>query len=114
MVYLKLSFVNPATPIAEGIMDLHHSIFFFLLLILVPVLFMSVRILDNGYYGYSYPTRTHILLFRKSYLQVVNLTHGTLLEIVWTITPAIILMAIALPSFSLLYSLDEVIEQKQQ
>ena len=33
----------------------------------------------------------------------------TLIEVVWTISPALILMLIAHPSFSLLYILDEVI-----
>jgi cytochrome c oxidase subunit 2 len=35
--------------------------------------------------------------------------HGTLIELVWTISPAFILIAIAFPSFKLLYMLDEVI-----
>lgn len=39
-----------------------------------------------------------------------NVTHGTILEIVWTVTPSIILMLIAIPSFSLLYSMDEIID----
>ena len=37
-------------------------------------------------------------------------THSSLLEIVWTIIPALILMLIAVPSFGLLYSLDELID----
>ena len=32
----------------------------------------------------------------------------TLIELIWTITPALILIAIAFPSFRLLYLLDEV------
>jgi len=36
-------------------------------------------------------------------------THSTILEIIWTIIPALILMIIAIPSFALLYSLDEII-----
>ena len=36
-------------------------------------------------------------------------THSSLLEIIWTIIPAIILLFMAIPSFSLLYSLDESI-----
>jgi len=35
--------------------------------------------------------------------------HGTLIELVWTITPALVLIAIAFPSFKLLYLMDEVI-----
>jgi len=38
-----------------------------------------------------------------------NLTHGTVLELIWTITPALILMFVAFPSFRLLYLMDEVI-----
>ena len=34
---------------------------------------------------------------------------ATLIELIWTITPALILIAIAFPSFRLLYLLDEVI-----
>ena len=36
--------------------------------------------------------------------------HGTLLEIIWTILPALVLIIIAFPSFKLLYFLDEVID----
>lgn len=36
--------------------------------------------------------------------------HGTTLEIVWTIVPALILVGIAVPSFALLYAIDEIIE----
>ena len=36
-------------------------------------------------------------------------SHGTLIELIWTITPALILILIAFPSFKLLYLIDEVI-----
>jgi cytochrome c oxidase subunit 2 len=32
--------------------------------------------------------------------------HGTVIELIWTITPAIVLIAIAFPSFKLLYLMD--------
>lgn len=38
------------------------------------------------------------------------LVDGTLLEIIWTIIPAIILILIALPSLKLLYLMDEVMD----
>nr|AJF36680.1 cytochrome c oxidase subunit 2 [Gefionella okellyi] len=41
---------------------------------------------------------------------VLYFTHNTFLEIIWTITPAFILMIIAVPSFSLLYAVDEIID----
>ena len=34
----------------------------------------------------------------------------TLIELIWTITPAIILILIAFPSFKLLYLMDEVMD----
>ena len=34
----------------------------------------------------------------------------TLIELIWTISPALVLIAIAFPSFKLLYTLDEVID----
>jgi cytochrome c oxidase subunit 2 len=36
-------------------------------------------------------------------------SHGTLIELLWTITPALVLLAIALPSFRLLYLMDEIV-----
>jgi len=112
MIFKFISFTNPATPIAEGIIDLHHEIFFFLLLILTPVLWVFSNIIKISAHNWTYPTIEHVTNFRTNYLVLTALTHGTLIEIVWTVTPAIILMFIALPSFSLLYSLDEVIEPK--
>jgi cytochrome c oxidase subunit 2 len=46
---------------------------------------------------------------KSSHPKPEQFTHSTLLEIVWTVIPAIILMIIAIPSFALLYSLDEVV-----
>jgi cytochrome c oxidase subunit 2 len=37
-------------------------------------------------------------------------THANLLEIIWTLIPSIVLLLIAIPSFALLYSLDEYAE----
>jgi cytochrome c oxidase subunit 2 len=45
---------------------------------------------------------------RVDYKHTRNLTHWTNLEIIWTILPSFILLAIAIPSFILLYSMDEL------
>jgi cytochrome c oxidase subunit 2 len=39
-----------------------------------------------------------------------RIVHGTTIEIIWTIFPSMILMFIAIPSFALLYSMDEVVD----
>jgi cytochrome c oxidase subunit 2 len=40
--------------------------------------------------------------------KITDFTHSNTIEIVWTSIPAIILLSLASPSFSLLYSLDEI------
>ena len=47
-------------------------------------------------------------VYNKSPISYKYLNHGTLIELIWTITPAIILILIAFPSFKLLYLMDEV------
>lgn len=91
----QYSFQDPATPIMEGIINLHHDLMFFLIIILIFVTWMLTRTL---------------WLFENSQNKISsNLTHGILIEIFWTVTPALILLIIAIPSFSLLYAMDEVI-----
>ena len=39
----QIGFQDPATPIMQGIIDLHHDIFFFMIVILVFVMWMLER-----------------------------------------------------------------------
>nr|AOT80691.1 cytochrome c oxidase subunit 2 [Membranoptera platyphylla] len=91
----QLSFQDPATPIMEGIINLHHDLMFFICAISIFVSWMLLR------------TVWHFNETNNSVAS--NLTHGTLIEIIWTTTPSIILLVIAIPSFSLLYAMDEII-----
>ena len=50
---------------------------------------------------YNFNTKNSAIVYKY-------LNHGTLIELIWTITPALILTVIAFPSFRLLYLLDEV------
>lgn len=43
------------------------------------------------------------------FLKTTKKTHDYLLEIIWTMIPSVILILIAIPSFSLLYAMDEVV-----
>lgn len=91
----QVGFQDPATPIMEGIINLHHDLMFFICVISVFVTWMLFRTLWH---------------FENNQNTIPScLTHGTLIEMVWTITPAFILLVIAVPSFSLLYAMDEVI-----
>nr|YP_010194598.1 cytochrome c oxidase subunit 2 [Conidiobolus mycophagus]QZZ81337.1 cytochrome c oxidase subunit 2 [Conidiobolus mycophagus] len=93
----QLGFQDSASPIAEGILNLHNEILYYLLIILVLICWVMTSIIikfneNTNKFTYKY------------------LNHGTLIELIWTITPALILMAIAIPSFKLLYLMDEVVE----
>jgi cytochrome c oxidase subunit 2 len=92
----QLGFQDAATPMMQGIIDLHHDIFVFLVIILIFVIWMMSRALWHFHYKQN-PIPERVV-------------HGTTIEIVWTIFPSIILMFIAIPSFALLYSMDEVVD----
>lgn len=92
----QYGFQDPATPIMQGIIDLHHDISFFLLSIVVFVSWMLGRTLWH-FNSVTNPIPSKII-------------HGTTIEIAWTVTPSLILIFIAVPSFALLYSMDEIVD----
>jgi len=110
----QFDFQNPATSIMEGIIDFHHDVQFYLIIIVTFVAWCLFSIVYE--FGFShYFTQdedkvSSVLEARKASLILKNVTHGTVLEIIWTITPVFVLIAIAVPSFALLYSIDELIE----
>lgn len=103
-----LGFLEPATPIMEGIIDFHNYIFFFLVLILVFVFTFMCNILLYFWYFFELPSNRWDVAFRTFMYNNNKVTHGTVLEVIWTSIPALILISIAFPSFSLLYSMDEL------
>jgi cytochrome c oxidase subunit 2 len=92
-----LYFQDGASPSFEGIVDLHNRIMFYLVVILFGVSWVMLSVIIN---------------FNKSSNKLVyrHLNHGTLIELIWTVGPALVLVAIAFPSFKLLYLMDEVID----
>jgi len=92
----QIGFQDPATPIIIGIIHFHNHLIFFLVVIGTFVFWLLYRVL---------------VLFKgtDTNAQASKFTHSTPLEVVWTITPAVLLLFIAGPSFALLYSIDEVV-----
>jgi cytochrome c oxidase subunit II len=88
-------FQDSATPQMEGLVELHDNIMYYLVIILFSVGWVLLSVIIN--YEES-----------KNPISHKYLNHGTLIELIWTITPAIILILIAFPSFKLLYLMDEV------
>lgn len=92
----QVSFQDPATPVMEGVISLHHDLLFVLTVIGIFVGWVLFRA---------------TFIFHHSRNPVPsNITHGATIEVVWTVTPSLILMVIAVPSFALIYSMDEVID----
>jgi cytochrome c oxidase subunit 2 len=50
----------------------------------------------------------NIQLFNNNKTRYKQITHHTALEVVWTIVPAVILLIVSVPSFALLYAMDEI------
>ena len=107
----QMGFQDPATPIMEGIIDLHHDLAFFLVLISIFVTWVLVVTLMNFNWlnRRRFPGTPDFFKVKTYFFKYMFQTHHTVLEIVWTIVPSFILLLIALPSFALLYAMDEVL-----
>jgi|KNS10NT17metaT_FD_contig_41_1618176_length_1582_multi_10_in_0_out_0_1 cytochrome c oxidase subunit 2 len=133
LIYLKNYFYNPwgqvgfkdpATSLMENIIDLHHFIFFFILIISGLVLWLLIQIIDNFIYLYNirpqvinkkskkYNTLDNFILFAFVLLasKTLKFKENKYLEACWTLFPAVILIIISLPSFYMLYLAEENIE----
>ena len=94
----QLGMQEPSTPVAEGIICFHNYLMFFIVFICFLVfylLFYIIKIFSFSILNSPKPS---------------SFTDFNLLEIVWTIFPAVILLFLSIPSYTLLYSLDELID----
>lgn len=85
----QINLQGAASPVMESI----HSFHFFLLVIIIAVVLLVLALLIVVALKFNekanpVPSRT---------------THHTLIEVVWTVVPVLILVAIAIPSFRLLF-----------
>nr|YP_010987665.1 cytochrome c oxidase subunit II [Platystethus dilutipennis]WON66097.1 cytochrome c oxidase subunit II [Platystethus dilutipennis] len=89
MTWKTLMLQDSASPLMEQLMFFHDHALMILIMITILVGYMMISIFFNKF-NYRY------------------LLEGQMIEIIWTIMPAIILIFIALPSLRLLYLLDEI------
>jgi len=89
----QLGFQDSAAPGFTGLVTLHNTIGFYLIVISFAVFWVLFSVM------YNYSSTKNPIAYKY-------LTHGTVLELIWTVTPALILIAIAFPSFRLLYLMD--------
>lgn len=84
----------PATEIQRDVIDFHTLLLWIISAIVVVVLCLLIFV---------------TIRFRRSANPEPSKTsHNTLIEVIWTAIPVIILIVIAIPSFKLLYKMDHV------
>jgi len=98
----QLGLQDPASPAVEGMIFFHDFLGLILIVIGVFVFWMLFKVVVD-FYGVSQISPKFVKIPQR-------FTHSSLLEIIWTIIPAVILILIAIPSFTLLYSLDEILD----
>lgn len=90
----QIGFQSAASPIMEGITEMHH-----MLMIIITCIAIFVTVL-LGYVLYR---------FRASRNPVPSQTsHNTLLEVVWTLLPVLILVIIGIPSLKLMFFASKI------
>lgn len=92
-----LGFQDPASPVMEEIIDFHNYVMIYMTFIVIAVFWILIQIILN-------------FIKTKRFISHKYLVHGTFIETIWTITPAVILFFIGVPSIKLLYLMDEVID----
>nr|YP_009351302.1 cytochrome c oxidase subunit II [Rubeotermes jheringi]AQP29212.1 cytochrome c oxidase subunit 2 [Rubeotermes jheringi] len=87
--WLNLTLQDSASPIMEQLIYFHDHALMIMLMIITTVFYSMISIIQNK------QTSRFML-------------EGQMIETVWTIAPAIILVFIAMPSLRLLYLMDEI------
>jgi cytochrome c oxidase subunit 2 len=110
----QINFQDPATPIAGRIIEIHHHVFFFLVVVLCFVSWMIHATIVN-FADFIKPQNENyrMTLWQENCIKKLarlKFNHNTTIEVVWTLIPSFILVLIAIPSFGLLYAMDDVID----
>nr|WRO44730.1 cytochrome c oxidase subunit II [Falsopodabrus tridentatus] len=91
MSWLDLNCQNSATPLMEQLSFFHNNTMMILIVITIIVAYMMISIAFN--------TKVNRFLLENQQI-----------ELIWTITPALTLLLIALPSLKILYMLEETLK----
>ena len=89
----QLSFQNPATDLMQEVVTLHNGILIVMTLITLFVLFLLF------YVSFRFSAKRNPV--------PSTTTHNTIIEILWTAIPIVILVVMAIPSFKLLYKQEK-------
>nr|WAK85054.1 cytochrome c oxidase subunit 2 [Amicula sp. isolate GU52X-4 cfCalB7] len=90
----QMVFQDPASTAMEGIWIFNIHLLFIIIQIIIVVAWVLISLISSD------------LEIKQS--ENHKFSHSNIIEIVWTSVPALILLSLASPSFSLLYSFDEL------
>nr|YP_010736899.1 cytochrome c oxidase subunit II [Pediopsoides anchorides]WEP24773.1 cytochrome c oxidase subunit II [Pediopsoides anchorides] len=85
----KYSFQDPVTPIMEQLIMFNDHAMMIIIMITMMVMYMILSIMTSKFLN-------------------KNMLESQMIELVWTITPAFMLILIALPSLKILYLIEEI------
>uniref|UniRef100_A0A7U0IJ87 Cytochrome c oxidase subunit 2 n=5 Tax=Melanaphis TaxID=345571 RepID=A0A7U0IJ87_9HEMI len=89
MTWLKMSFQNSNSPLMEQLIFFHDHTIFIIIMIMTTITYMMMFIMKNKFIN-------------------IKISENQMIEFIWTTTPPIILIFIAMPSLHLLYLMDEI------
>nr|AAM73844.1 cytochrome oxidase subunit II [Nipponaphis monzeni] len=89
MTWMKLNFQNSNSPLMEHLIFFHDHTMFIIIMIMFSITYMMTFIIMNKFIN-------------------IKIMENQFIEFIWTITPPIILIFIAMPSLHLLYLMDEI------
>lgn len=92
----QLGLQPAATPVMERLTDFHN----FILIIITAITIFVLGLLIYIVFRFN----------EKANPEPKQFSHNTLIEVVWTVIPMVILIIIAIPSFKLLYYMDRTSE----
>ena len=101
----QIFFNDPATTFMERIIELHHEIFFYLIILFFIVFWLLVRVnylFKHNRYSWNFLHGVEGELLKE--------TQNTKLEIIWTVIPCILLSLIAFPSLILIFSYQPILK----
>ena len=116
----QMLFQDPATGIMEALVDFHHDLMFFLIIIVTLIFWLLFRLyaIFNVHIDATdlerkkelYKLSRRVIHYRDQYQYFLPLTFSKNVhaEIIWTIVPFCILLSIMPASFSLLYAMDDM------
>lgn len=89
-----MDFLDSGSYLMDGIIALNDHILYYEIILSVLTFWMLFS----------------VMLKNNRYFSLRDFNHGSLLEIIWTLLPGVVLILIALPSFRLLYLIDDFLE----